>query len=119
MDTKLARRGGAITRRFPQRLANYGLLQSCHGSDKVPARKSTTGARHVAPGRRGCQRVGLGSVLTGWWRENALYSAYPWRYPIFTRQLLLDHADLQIPSLAAFPLPELLRAVQRRPPLSR
>lgn len=33
---------------------------------------------------------------------------------LLTRQLPLDHADLQIPSLAAFPLPELLRAVQRR-----
>jgi len=33
---------------------------------------------------------------------------------LLTRQLPLDHADLQIPSLAAFPLPELLREVQRR-----
>jgi len=33
---------------------------------------------------------------------------------LLTRQLPLDHADLQIPSLAALPLPDLLRAVQRR-----
>jgi HAD superfamily hydrolase (TIGR01509 family) len=33
---------------------------------------------------------------------------------LLTRQLPLDHADLQISSLAALPLSELLRAVQRR-----
>ena len=33
---------------------------------------------------------------------------------LLTRQLPLDHADLQIPSLAALPLPDLLRAVQRQ-----
>jgi HAD superfamily hydrolase (TIGR01509 family) len=33
-----------------------------------------------------------------------------------TRQLSLHQADLQLPSLAAFPLPQLLNAVQRRPP---
>ena len=33
---------------------------------------------------------------------------------LLTCQLPLDHADLQIPSLAAVPLPELLHAVQRR-----
>ena len=33
---------------------------------------------------------------------------------LLTRQLPLDHADMQIASLAACPLPELLRVVQRR-----